>query len=97
MQCVVWSRAGNEREGAKTLPEQDLRALYQAQHCESHKISKQQKAKRQSSKSAAICTIPNCVCIFDKYTPPKRDYMTKPAKWEEFGLTGTSWLISERT
>lgn len=23
--------------------------------------------------------------------------MEKPAKWEEFGLTGTSWLVSERT
>lgn len=35
------------------------------------------------------------VCIFDKYTPPKRNYMKKPAKWEETGLTETSWLIRE--
>lgn len=59
------------REGTKTLPEQDLRALYQAQHCESHKISKQQKAKRQSSKSVAICTIPNCVYLWQIHTPKK--------------------------
>lgn len=37
------------------------------------------------------------VCIFDKYTPPKkRNYMKKPAKWEETGLTETSWLNRER-
>lgn len=56
------------REGTESLPERDLGALFQAQRCESHTISKLQKAKRQGSKSEAICTIPT-VCIFDKYSP----------------------------
>lgn len=59
------------REGTESLPEHDLGALYQAQHCESHKISKLQKAKREGSKSVAICSIPNCVYIWQIHTPKK--------------------------
>ncbi len=59
------------REGTESLPEHDLGALYQAQHCESHKISKLQKAKREGSKSVAICTIPNCVYLWQIHTPKK--------------------------
>lgn len=57
------------REGTESLPKRDLGALYQAQHCESHKISKLQKAKREGSKSVAICTIPNCVYLWQIQPP----------------------------
>lgn len=59
------------RKETESLPEHDLGALYQAQHCESHKISKLQKTKREGSKSVAICTIPNCVYLWQIHTPKK--------------------------
>lgn len=96
--CSVWDgqTRGRERgEGNRSLPEHDLVALYRAQHCESHKISKLQQAKWESSKSVAICTIPNCVYLWQIHTP-SRDYTEKAAKWEEFTLTGTSWLVSAK-
>lgn len=52
-----------KREGIVSLPDRDLGAVYQVQHYESHEISKLQKAKREGSKSVAICTIPNCVYL----------------------------------
>lgn len=70
MPCVGWNKA-EEVEGGKTdsLPEHDLGSLYRAQHCESHMISKLQKAKREGSKSVAICSIPNYVCLGQTHTP----------------------------
>lgn len=38
---------------------------------------------------------PTCVSLTNTH-PPKRNYMEEPAKWEESGLAGTSWLVSER-
>lgn len=52
-----------KREGTMSLPEHDLRAVYQALHYESHEICKLQKAKWEGSKSVTICTIPNCVYL----------------------------------
>lgn len=55
-----WGREGRE---PSPLPDHDLGAQYQARLCGSREISKLQRAKWGGSKSAAICTVPNCVYL----------------------------------
>lgn len=103
MQCVGWRKA---REAAESSPERDLGAQYQSRALRSHKISTLHKAKREGCKSAAICTLPNCVYPAQmqhthRNTRRRRDYAQKAAKWDRVGpyrnqLACQTWEVIRR-